>query len=209
MRERSEGVHRPQRVSSSGGARTMPRWLWVAVLLAVGASDGAQSPEQSRSTRHLHLLGWHLELQENRAIRSPYYDECLFYTGRVVGVENSTATVTECAGQIYGLLQVGDEDFVLQPKNAEESHVVRRRDVMIAEQPAAYNLTGDTVTDLDLDLEEDAVWTPTPHVRPRHTENIETDYFRAEPVTRPISGVSPNSSALFVICGKCNVRLMF
>lgn len=200
--------HRSQRGSSRGCARTMPRWLWAAVLLTTaGASVAAQTPPEEpslltpRSRRNaqsvvhqLRLLGWHLELQENRAIRSPYYDECLFYKGRVIGEDSSTATVTECAGQLYGLLQVGGENFVLQPTHAEGAHVVRRRDVVLSEQPPAYNLTGDTVTDLDLDLEEEAVLTPTPHVRTRHSERLEIDYFRAEPVTRPISGVSPNPS---------------
>ncbi|XP_049870395.1 A disintegrin and metalloproteinase with thrombospondin motifs 3-like [Pectinophora gossypiella] len=156
----------------------MLRWLWAALLL--GAAR-ALPP----GPRRLRLHGWHLELHENTAIRSPYYDECKFYKGRVLYEEDSTATVTECDGQLYGLLQVGDEEFVLQPTRAD-AHVLRRRDVVLAEQPA-YNLTGDTMTDLHLDLDEDA---PRPHVHARHSDHDDTDYFRdIAPVTRPASGV--------------------
>lgn len=177
------------------------RWLWAATLLAA-AADAWRPPPQPvlvtptltrirRSTpstiHHFHLLGWHLELQENRAIRSPYYNECKFYKGRILYEEGSSATVTECEGQLYGLLQVGKEEFVLQPTRVE-GHVLRRRDVLLAEQPASYNLTGDTVTDLELDLEDDP--TPHPHVRPRHSDHYDIEYFRdVMPITRPVSGV--------------------
>ncbi|KAI5637407.1 reprolysin (M12B) family zinc metalloprotease domain-containing protein [Phthorimaea operculella] len=167
------------------------RWLWAACLLlsarAWRPASRDVSPQSSRRTHHLHIHGWHLELQENSAIRSPYYTDCKFYKGRVLFEDDSTATVTECDGQIYGLVQVGKEDFVLQPNR--ERHVVRRRDVLMAEQPAAYNLTGDTVDDLDITLEDD---TPRPHVHARHSTHadVDTDYFRSfAPISRPVSGV--------------------
>lgn len=97
--------------------------------------------------------------------------------------------MTECEGQLYGLLQVDGEDFVLQPTRAESGHVLRRRDVLLSEPPATYNLTGDTVIDLDIDFEEEDP-SPVMHVYPRHTDHSEVDYFRnALPVTRPVSGV--------------------
>ncbi|KAJ2952105.1 hypothetical protein O0L34_g4375 [Tuta absoluta] len=169
-------------------------WLWAACLLLSAQAWRPEShnitPQQyqsSRRTHHLHVHGWHLELQENSAIRSPYYTDCKFYKGRVLFEEDSTATVTECDGQIYGIVQVGKEDFVLQPNH--EQHVVRRRDVLLAEQPAAYNLTGDTVDNLDITLEDD---TPRPHVHARHSTHadVDTDYFRGiVPISRPVSGV--------------------
>lgn len=182
----------------------MARWLWAATLLLAVAEAWRPPPQPllltphplARSRRdaptihHLHLYGWHLELQENRAIRSPYYKQCRFYKGRVLHEEDSTATVTECEGQLYGLLQVGREDFVLQPTSRTDgAHVLRRRDVLLAEQAAACNLTGDTVTDLDLDLEEDDP-APRPHVHARHSSQADIDYFRdMMPITRPVSGV--------------------
>lgn len=182
----------------------MPRWLWAAILFAaVGTGVTAWSPPVQSlvitprtrrhaphtTTRHLHLHGWHLELQENQAIRSPYYNECQFYKGRVLYEEGSTATVTECDGQLYGLLHVGGEEFVLQPTHANGAHVLHRRDVLLAERPAAYNLTGDTVTDLDLDFDEYDEPKVIPHVRPRNSDNTNTEYFRGfTPVTRPVSG---------------------
>ncbi|XP_026496779.2 A disintegrin and metalloproteinase with thrombospondin motifs 1-like [Vanessa tameamea] len=207
MRERSVACAARQRGGARGGARTMARWLWATTLLAaLAAVDAWRPPSQpilisvtpSRirvprhargAIRHLHILGWHLELQENRAIRSPYYNECQFYKGRVLYEEESTVTVTECEGQLYGLLQVGGEDFVLQPTRADGDHVLRRRDVLLSERPAAYNLTGDTVTDLDIDFDDDEPMAAF-HVHPRHSDHSDVDYFRNMlPITRPISGV--------------------
>ncbi|XP_028172858.1 A disintegrin and metalloproteinase with thrombospondin motifs 3-like isoform X2 [Ostrinia furnacalis] len=190
MRERSDARDAAQRAQARGGARTMPRWLTAAMLLATaGAWSPPRPGSRGNATRHLHILGWHLELQENRAIRSPYYDECQFYRGRVLHEEQSSVTVTECDGQLYGLLQVGNEEFVLQPTSPGSTHVLRRRDVLWSERPAQYNLTGDTVADLELDFEEDDE--PTPHVRPRHSDHSDTEYFRdVRPVTRPVSGVN-------------------
>lgn len=203
MRKRSASFGVGQRGGARGGARTMPRWLWAAMLLAAAAGAGAWAPPAQTlviaprlrrhtthtSTRHLQLLGWHLELQENRAIRSPYYDECQFYKGRVLDEEKSSATVTDCDGQLYGLLQVGSEEFVLQPTQKEGAHVLRRRDVELSEWAAAYNLTGDTVTDLELDFGEEDDPVPEPHVRPRHSVYPDTDYFRGvQTISRPVSG---------------------
>ncbi|XP_072939392.1 A disintegrin and metalloproteinase with thrombospondin motifs 1-like [Epargyreus clarus] len=183
----------------------MARWLWAAMLFV--ASTGAwrppsrtvripafthtRTPRRAPDTiRHLHLLGWHLELKENRAIRSPFYNECQFYKGRVLYEEDSTVTVTECEGQLYGLLQVGGEDFVLQPTRSDGGHVLRRRDVLLSEQTATYNLTGDEIPDLDIDFEDEQP-ALTPHVRPRHSDHSNVDYFRdVLPVTRPVSGVN-------------------
>lgn len=181
----------------------MPRaCLWASVLLALGAHAwqppaGPEAGVAPRLRRHAHsstkllrLGGWELELHENRAIRSPYYDECQFYKGRVLGETSSTATVTECSGRLYGLLQVGEEDFVLQPTTAHDGgHVLRRRDVLLSEEPTEYDLNGDTVADLDLDLEEDEPLS-VPHVRPRHSDRAPVvDYLRSDgPVSRPISG---------------------
>lgn len=184
------------------------RWLWAAMLLAAAADAWRPptqpllvSPKLTRTRRsattihHFHLLGWHLELQENRAIRSPYYNECKFYMGRILYEEGSSATVTECEGELYGLLQVGAEEFVLQPTRAQ-GHVLRRRDVLLAERPVAYNLTGDTVTDLELELEEDDP-APHPHVRPRHSNHYDVEYFRdVMPITRPVSGVCADVNKL-------------
>lgn len=194
-----------QRGEARGGARTMTRWLGATTLLLTIAtlhawrppphpillpnSSHIRLPRHARSIHHLHILGWHLELQENRAIRSPYYNQCQFYKGRILYEEESTVTVTECEGQLYGLLQVCGEDFVLQPNRPDGSHVLRRRDVLVSEQPAMYNLTGDTVTDLDIDFEEDGPKTST-HVHPRQNYQSDIDYFRSMlPVTRPVSGV--------------------
>ncbi|XP_047525882.1 A disintegrin and metalloproteinase with thrombospondin motifs 3-like [Pieris napi] len=185
-------------------AHTMPRCLAPATLLLCvcaaawrPTTDSVEFLPRSRSPRHihsrihhLHLLGWHLELQENRAIRSPYYNECKFYKGRVLYEEGSAVTVTECGGQLYGLLQVDGEDFVLQPTNqrSEGGHVLRRRDVLLSERPTAYNLTGDTVIDLDIDFEDDPP-SPTMHVRPRHSDHFDVEHFRnVLPVSRPVSG---------------------
>jgi hypothetical protein len=200
MRERSETCRAGQRARARGGARTMPHCLSAAVLLvAAAAATSAWTPPRhpvhlnprthtTNTTRHLQLLGWHLELQENRAIRSPYYNECQFYKGRVLHEEQSSVTVTECDGQLYGLLQVGSEEFVLQPDRPGSKHVLRRRDVMWSDRPAEYNLTGDTVTDLELDFEEDAI--SMPQVRLRHSDYSDTEYFREiRPVTRSMSGV--------------------
>ncbi|XP_052740736.1 A disintegrin and metalloproteinase with thrombospondin motifs 3 isoform X1 [Bicyclus anynana] len=190
-----------QRGGARGGARTMARWLWATSLFAALAVDAWRPPSQpvlvpivrsrvprhTRGLRHLHILGWHLELQENRAIRSPYYNECQFYKGRVLYEEQSTVTVTECEGQLYGLLQVDGEDFVLQPTKPE-GHVLRRRDVL-SEQPVAYNLTGDMVSDFDIDFDEDEVM-PAMHVRPRFSGKSDVDYVRNgfRTYTRPVSG---------------------
>ncbi|CAG9795129.1 unnamed protein product [Diatraea saccharalis] len=199
MRERSATTIR-QSARARGGARTMPRCLYAALLLAAAASAAAWTPSTqslhlnpkthtANTTKHLQLLGWHLELQENRAIRSPYYNECQFYRGRILYEEESSATVTECDGQLYGLLQIGKEEFVLQPNQPGSNHVLRRRDVMWSDRPVEYNLTGDTVTDLELDFEEDDV--STPHVRLRHSDNSDIEYFReVRPVTRSVSGVN-------------------
>lgn len=211
MRARTTRRTARQRGGARGGARTMARWLWATTLLVALAQLHAWRPPpgarplfvpvaQSRvprhahtAIRHLHILGWHLELQENRAIRSPYYNECQFYKGRVLHEKESTVTVTECEGQLYGLLQVGGEDFVLQPTRPDGGHVLRRRDVLQAEQPVAYNLTGDTVTDFDIDFDEDDVM-PAMHVRPRdsnHSEKSDIEYHRSglRTYTRPVSGV--------------------
>lgn len=109
--------------------------------------------------------------------------------------EGSSVTVTECEGQLYGLLQVGGEEFVLQPTPHEHDvlqpdsgHVLRRRDVLLSEQPAAYNLTGDTVTDLDIDFNDHEPMSAM-HVHPRHSDHSDIDYFRnIVPISRPISG---------------------
>lgn len=202
----------------------MPRWLWAAVFLAAaGAGVAAWTPPPGpvlvnpRSRRytdkakHIQLLGWHLELHENRAIRSPYYDGCQFYRGRVLGEEHSTVSVTECEGQLYGLLQVGDEDFVLQPtRDTGDAHVLRRRDVMPVERPTSYNLTGDTVTDLDLDLEEDDDIFVRPHVSPRNSDRSEKmEYYRsAEPITRPISGSLLKFSSNFLLMKKSPIIIV-
>ncbi|CAH2265526.1 jg10075 [Pararge aegeria aegeria] len=203
MRERMAYAGR-QRGAARGGARTMARWLWATTLFAAFAVDAWRPPQQpllvpishsrvprhARNTiHHLHILGWHLELQENRAIRSPYYNQCQFYKGRVLYEEESTVTVTECEGQLYGLLQVGGEDFVLQPTKPDGGHVLRRRDVLQAEQPIAYNLTGDMVNDFDIDFDEDEVM-PAIHIRPRHTDHSDIEYHRngLRTYTRPVSG---------------------
>lgn len=183
----------------------MPRWLWAAMLVAATGVRAWSPPDHlvlaprlrrhtaHATSRHLQLLGWHLELHENRAIRSPYYNECQFYKGRVLDEEESTATVTECDGQLYGLLQVGNEEFVLEPTRVEGSHVLRRRDVMLSEWAAAYNLTGDDVTDnLELDFEDEEEDEPISisHVHPRHSKSANLEYFRAMPtISRPVSGV--------------------
>lgn len=201
MRERSAACG-GQRGRARGSARTMARWLWAATLLAavqawrpphkpilLSPSALVRSRHAHPTIHHLHLFGWHLELQENRAIRSPYYDECQFYKGRVLYEDESSVTVTECGGQLYGLLQVGGEEFVLQPTRPDgrSSHVLRRRDVMLSDLPAAYNLTGDTVADLEFDFDDEP---PLPHVRPRHSESDGVDQYRnVRPVTRPLSGV--------------------
>lgn len=179
----------------------MAWWLWTALLLAAA---GAWSPPQplllhpapiqpsrrhTDTIHHLHLFGWHLELEENKAIRSPYYNECQFYKGRVLHETDSVVTVTECKGQLYGLLRVGKEEFVLQPTSTEEgAHVLRRRDVLLEDQPVVYNLTGDTVADLELSLEEDDL--PRPHVRARHSNHDEIEYLRdvIPVISRPVSG---------------------
>ncbi|CAG9559815.1 unnamed protein product [Danaus chrysippus] len=203
MRERTVACA-SQRGEARGGARTMTRWLRATTLLLTIANLHAwrpppqpilltntshiRLPRHARSIHHLHILGWHLELQENRAIRSPYYNQCQFYKGRILYEEESTVTVTECEGQLYGLLQVRGEDFVLQPNRPDGSHVLRRRDVLVSEQPAMYNLTGDTVTDLDIDFEEDGPKTSA-HVHTRQNYQSDIDYFRSMlPVTRPVSG---------------------
>lgn len=176
----------------------MPHWLPAAIFLVVAthawrpphARLSTRSQLRSNSTtRHLHLLGWHLELQENRAIRSPYYKECRFYRGRVLFEEESSVTVTECEGQLYGLLQIGKEEFVLQPTRPGGDHVLRRRDVLLSERPTAYNLTGDTVTELELEFEEN--YESMPYVSIGHSDDSDTEYFHdiQQPITRPISGV--------------------
>ncbi|KAJ0178920.1 hypothetical protein K1T71_005695 [Dendrolimus kikuchii] len=203
MRKRSASCSVAQRGGARGEARTMPRWLWAAMLFAAAGAGAWRPPAQPllltprtrrhtpvTTTRHLHVHGWHLELQENHAIRSPYYNECQFYKGRVLYEEGSTATVTECDGQLYGLLHVGGEEFVLQPTHADGAHVLHRRDLLLAERPSAYNLTGDTVTDLDLDFGEYDEPKVMPHIRPKQSDSTNTEYFRGfTPVTRPISGV--------------------
>lgn len=203
MRKRTARNSVGQRAEVRDGARTMPRWLWAAMLVAATGAGAWRPPAEpvlftprtrrqapDTSTHHIHLLGWHLELQENKAIRSPYYNDCQFYKGRVLHEKGSKATVTECAGQLYGLLQVGSEEFVLQPTQNKEAHVLRRRDVVIADQTSPYNLTGDTVTDLDLDFGDDDQPTVTSYVRPIHSGRTETEYFHnVQVVTRPVSGV--------------------
>ncbi|XP_068631071.1 A disintegrin and metalloproteinase with thrombospondin motifs 1-like [Battus philenor] len=181
----------------------MARWLWAATLLTavqawrppakpllLSPSAPVRSTRHAHAIHHLHIFGWHLELQENRAIRSPYYDECQFYKGRVLYEDESSVTVTECGGQLYGLLQVGGEEFVLQPTrpDGKSSHVLRRRDVTLSELPATYNLTGDTVGDLDINFDDEP---PVPHVRSRNSDHSESDHYyrNIRPVTRPVSGV--------------------
>ncbi|CAB3236822.1 unnamed protein product [Arctia plantaginis] len=202
MRKRSATYGVGQRGGARGGARTMPRWLWAAMLvLATGARAWTPpdhlvlAPRLRRHTaqtnsRQLQLLGWQLELHENRAIRSPFYNECQFYKGRVIDEKESSVTVTECDGQLYGLLQVGNEEFVLEPTRTEGSHVLRRRDVMLSEWTTAYNLTGDTVTDLELDFEDEDDPVLMPHIHPRHSDSPSVDYYRGvRTISRPISGV--------------------
>lgn len=189
------------------------RWLAAALALAALAGAGAWRPgpgpralpvtpaaprarrHAPGDTRHIQLLGWHLELRENTAIRSPYYDECQFYTGRVLDEDRSSATLTECGDQLYGLLQVDGEEFVLQPTTGRE-HVLRRRDVMLSEQPASYNLTGDTVPDLELDLSDDNLPpTPAPTIRRRHSFHSDIEeYQNIMTVSRPASGVCKSQS---------------
>ncbi|XP_060801866.1 A disintegrin and metalloproteinase with thrombospondin motifs 1-like [Amyelois transitella] len=196
MRKRS-ATCRGQIPRARGGARTMLRLLPAALLLAAAAHAWRPPPQplhiaprlhmrHNNHTRHLHLFGWHVELRENRAITSPHYNECQFYRGRVLHEEDSSATVTECDGQLYGLLQVGDEEFVLQPTRPSGNHVLRRRDVLLSEQPAAYNLTGDTVTDLELEFEENHGLMPFMSFG----DDSDLDYFRdLRPVTRSTRGV--------------------
>ncbi|XP_041970480.1 A disintegrin and metalloproteinase with thrombospondin motifs 3-like isoform X2 [Aricia agestis] len=205
MRERSAACAR----AGPGPRARAGRLLEAALLLALLAPHAAWtppadpvlfdvSPARSRSPRHapgairhLHVLRWHLELQENRAIRSPYYDECQFYTGRVLHEEDSTVTVTECAGRLYGLLQVAGEDYVVQPTRPEGRHVLRRRDVRVADQPVAYNLTDDTVDDLEIDFDDERP-SPVPFVHRRSGDESESEneYFRGvQTVTRPVTGV--------------------
>lgn len=223
MRERNarNSVGQRQRAQVRGGARTMPRWLWAAMLVAATGAGAWRPPAEpvlftprtrrqapDNSTHHIHLLGWHLELQENEAIRSPYYNDCQFYKGRVRHENGSKATVTECVGQLYGLLQVGGEEFVLQPTQNEGAHVLRRRDVVITDQTTAYNLTGDTVTDLDLDFGEDDQPTVTSYVHRKDSSRTETEYFRnVQVVTRPVSGVctSDKYCVLVFIRNKCDI----
>ncbi|XP_038222920.1 A disintegrin and metalloproteinase with thrombospondin motifs 3-like [Zerene cesonia] len=191
-----------QKDGARGGARTMARCLWAFFITLLPSANAwkppqtpvyfpidlhTRAPRHVHSIHHLHLLGWHLELQENRAIRSPYYNECKFYKGRVLYEEESAVTVTECEGQLYGLLQVDGEDFVLQPTRSDGSHVLKRRDVVLAERTAEYNLTGDTVTDLDIDYEDDEPM-PSMHVRSRHGNSDVEDFRNIVPVTRPASG---------------------
>lgn len=170
----------PSEPAPAPPAARMPR-CWPAALLAALAALASPA-----AARRLRIGAWHLDLRENSAIRSPYYDECRFYKGAVVGESDSSATVTECGGALYGLLQVGGEDFVLQPGG--ETHVLRRRDALLQERPA-YDLTGDTVADLDLDLGDDEI-VPVPYVRPLHSGgHHELDYLRSDgPITRPMSG---------------------
>ncbi|XP_028025872.1 A disintegrin and metalloproteinase with thrombospondin motifs 3-like [Bombyx mandarina] len=203
MRERSAPHRDPQRGAARGDARTMPCCLWAALslLLAVVGAGAWTPPRQpllltprhrrhAQETHHLRLLGWDLKLKENKAIRSPYYKECQFFTGRVLHEEGSAVTVTECDGQLYGLLQVGGEEFVLQPTRTQEKHVLRRRDVTYSERSAEYNLTGDTVIDLDLDFDEDDDLLPTSHVHPRHSDHSDKEYFHDMHLfRRPASGV--------------------
>ncbi|XP_053603427.1 A disintegrin and metalloproteinase with thrombospondin motifs 1-like [Plodia interpunctella] len=179
MRERSATSGQTQRACA--GARTMLRLL----LLAAAAHAWHLAPRAHNHTRHLHILGWHVELWQNRAISSPQYNECQFYKGRVLHEEDSSATVTECDGQLYGLLQVGKEEFVLQPTRPG-SHVLRRRDVVLSEQATAYNLTGDTVTDLELEFEENHSLTPIMGFG----DDSDVEYFHdMRPVTRSTRGV--------------------
>ncbi|XP_045535080.1 A disintegrin and metalloproteinase with thrombospondin motifs 3 [Papilio machaon] len=195
-----------QRGGAGGGARTMARWLWALTLLAgaqawrpparpllLSPAAPARATRHAHSIHHMHLFGWHLELQENRAIRSPYYTECQFYTGRVLYEDSSSVTVTECGGQLYGLLQVGGEEFVLQPTRPQgrQSHVLRRRDVVLSDPPAAYNLTGDTVADLELHFDEEPPSPPSPHVHVRNSDHSDAveDFHGLRAVTRPVSGV--------------------
>ncbi|CAG4918915.1 unnamed protein product [Colias eurytheme] len=190
-----------QKDGARGGARTMARCLWAFLVTLLPSAAAwkphtpvyfplelhSRAPRHVHAIHHLHLLGWHLELQENRAIRSPYYNECKFYKGRVLYEEGSSVTVTECEGQLYGLLQVDGEDFVLQPTRSDGSHVLKRRDVVLAERNAEFNLTGDTVTDLDIDYEDDDPM-PSMHVRSRHGNSDVADFRNMLPVTRPVSG---------------------
>ncbi|VVC96306.1 unnamed protein product [Leptidea sinapis] len=177
----------------SGGVLGMPPCLSITTLLLTLAATQALIPREPSinphsSIHHLHILGWHLELTENRAIRSPYYNVCKFYKGRVLDEDNSSVTVTECEGRLYGLLQVDGEEFLLQPTRPDSGHVLRRRDVLLSDRIAAYNLTGDTVGDLDIDLEDDEP-VSTIHVRPRNGDHSEVEHYRnVKPVTRPLSG---------------------
>lgn len=169
--------------------------ILLSPQLKVRQRRDLNSPDQQTHIVHIH--GWLVELQENNAISAPFYDECQFYKGKVVREEDSTVALTECAGQLYGLLQVRGKDFILQPtEHPRHAHVLRRRNanVTLSDEPPAFNLTGDTVTDLELNFDEDDdesglsrpsnVRTRHPHtddVQYSHTNNILT-------ISRPTSG---------------------
>lgn len=189
----------------------MARWLWAALCLTLvrawtppahpllldpklhrvrhrrDISDQSTFPKDHTHTVNIH--GWLVQLRENSAIRAPYDDECRFYKGQVVEENDSAVAITECQGQYYGLLQVNSKEFVLQPTTVpHDSHVLRRRDITLTDMPPVFNLTGDTVTDLELDFIEET----TPYIGPRIKGKSEVEYFRSQSVpvyTRPVSGV--------------------
>ncbi|CAG9136061.1 unnamed protein product [Plutella xylostella] len=155
---------------------------YLALLLIAGASAALSATD---STRHLHIFGWHLQLQENEAILAPHYKECRYYSGRVVDVNASAAMVTECAGRWYGLVQVGEEVFALPPRRAPRprpAHALRRRDLvltLVPQQVPVYNLTDDIQPELDYDAEE---LTPAKaRIQTRSSLATHEDFFRTEP----------------------------
>lgn len=195
---------RAQRARARGGARTMPRWLRAAMCLAIVQAwtppphapllfptlhrvrprRDAPARSEDVDTHTVLVHGWLLRLRENLAIRAPYVDDCRFYKGRVVDEDESSAAITECGGRLYGLLQVRGEEFVLQPTEVpRDAHVLRRRDITLTYEPTAFNLTDDTVTDLDLNFDEEF---RLPYIKPRGDGS---EYFHNTPVfSRPISG---------------------
>lgn len=182
-----------------GSARTMTRslchlLLLTSLLITPQAIDPSDFNNILTPTRHHHLFGWHLELEENEAIQSPDYKECQFYKGRVQHEPESTVMVTECNGDWYGLLQVGDEIFVLPPKerSTTEEHVLHRRDVLLAlmaEKVPVYNLTNDLEGDYEPALEEVQdleLVTQKARIHMRSSHATHEDFFRNDvPVIRP------------------------
>ncbi|GBP09894.1 A disintegrin and metalloproteinase with thrombospondin motifs 3 [Eumeta japonica] len=191
-----------------GGAHTM-RWLWAALLcVAVALSPPRFRPVLLTPRWHaiapaadqsgvflLHVHRWLVELKENTAIRAPHHHDCRFYRGRVVREAGSSAAVTECAGRLYGLLQVGGDEFLLQPaQSVRYTHALRRRaapalDVALTEYAPAFNLTDDMITDFDVDVTDydDSTTDRFPSVRTRQADRDAAYFHDIAPVTRPLS----------------------